>query len=122
MTFTHLLLVGFGGFFGAISRFSISQYMNNKYSFRIPVATMVINILGSFLLGLLLGIGLSQSTLLLLGTGFMGAFTTFSTFKLEGIQLHLNNKKKEFYIYNLLSYVGGILAAFLGIVLGQMIS
>ncbi len=119
MTLSHLLLVGVGGFLGAITRFAISQFITNKFSFRIPVATLVINVLGSFLLGLVIGFGVNQSVLLFLGTGCLGAFTTFSTFKLEGIQLHLNNRNKEFLMYIVVSYGAGILLAFLGIMIGQ---
>ncbi|KKI91697.1 hypothetical protein WQ54_13330 [Bacillus sp. SA1-12] len=122
MTLFHLLLVGVGGFFGAIARFSMSQFINKRFSFQIPISTLFINLLGSFLLGLIVGIGISEYALLLLGTGFMGTFTTFSTLKLEGIRLHLSKRKKEFYIYNLISYCGGILLAFLGIGMGQYIS
>lgn len=122
MNVLNILLVGIGGFFGAITRFSVSQFVNNRYSFRIPMATLMINILGSFLLGLMIGFGLNKLALLLLGTGFMGAFTTFSTFKLEGIQLHLNKRKKEFLMYNIISYGGGILLAFLGFKMGQFLA
>ncbi|MFC4402222.1 fluoride efflux transporter CrcB [Gracilibacillus xinjiangensis] len=116
---TSVLLVGLGGFFGAVSRYIVSQWMKKKFTSYLPVATLIVNLLGSFLLGLIIGSDLSNITILLLGTGFMGAFTTFSTFKLEAIQLHINNRKKECYIYQLIGYGGGIILAFLGIVLGE---
>ena len=56
----------------------------------------------------------------LLGTGFMGAFTTFSTFKLENIQLILNKKWNTQVIYLVLSYLLGISLAFLGVIIGKM--
>lgn len=117
MSIFQILLVGIGGFFGAISRFSVSQYISSKVSSPIPVGTLFINLLGSFLLGLLIGMDIEKSSSLLIGTGFMGAFTTFSTFTLEGVQLHLSNKRKEFLVYQLISYGGGILLAFIGMVL-----
>ncbi|MEH7884323.1 fluoride efflux transporter CrcB [Bacillus sp. JJ1609] len=120
MSMLNVFLVGLGGFFGAITRFSLSQYINKKFSFKIPIATLFINLLGSFLLGLIIGIGMRGSALLLIGTGFMGAFTTFSTFKLEGIQLHLEKRKKDFFIYNGVSYGGGILLAYIGLELGHI--
>lgn len=119
MSILNLLLVGVGGFFGAVTRFSVSQFINKKFTFKIPVATLFINLLGSFLLGLIIGMGIGGSTLLLVGTGFMGAFTTFSTFKLEGIQLHIGKRKKEFLLYNILSYGGGISLAFIGLEIGH---
>lgn len=122
MTLFNLFLVGVGGFFGSITRFSFSQSINSKSSFRIPVATLMINLLGSFLLGFMIGFGINKYAFLMLGTGYMGAFTTFSTFKFEGIQLYLNSRKKEFLIYNFMSYGGGLLLAFLGLKLGQFLT
>lgn len=118
MTVNHILMVGIGGFFGAISRFWISQAINKRIRPKIPVATLLINLLGSLLLGIMVGLGLNGNLFMLLGTGFMGAFTTFSTFKLEGIQLHIERRKKEFFLYNFFSYGGGILLAFIGLQLG----
>jgi fluoride exporter len=120
MSMLNVFLVGLGGFFGAISRYSVSQYINKKFSFKIPIATLFINLLGSFLLGLIIGMGIEGTALLLMGTGFMGAFTTFSTFKLEGIQLHIEKRKKDFFIYNGVTYCGGVLLAFIGLELGHL--
>ncbi|MCD7036335.1 fluoride efflux transporter CrcB [Metabacillus sp. GX 13764] len=113
-----LVLVASGGFFGAIARFSMSNLIKKKYPMRFPIATLVINLLGAFLLGFLIGKGVHQSWQLLLGTGFMGAFTTFSTFKLENIQLHADKKWKILTAYLLISYTFGILLAFLGMKVG----
>lgn len=119
MNMLNVFLVGVGGFFGAVSRFSVSQFINKKFSFTFPIATLFINLLGSFLLGLMIGLGIGGSAFLLMGTGFMGAFTTFSTFKLEGIQLHLEKRKRDFLIYNVVSYAGGILLAYIGLEVGH---
>ncbi|PLS14751.1 fluoride efflux transporter CrcB [Bacillus sp. M6-12] len=118
MTFIEVLLVGMGGFFGAVARYKMSQ-LNKKFFFHIPIGTLIINLAGSFLLGVILSTGLNHFSILLLGTGFMGAFTTFSTFNLEGVQLIMNKKKKEFILYNLISYGAGILLAFIGMEIGR---
>lgn len=120
MSMLNVFLVGIGGFFGAVSRFSVSQFINKKFSFKFPIATLFINLLGSFLLGLIIGVGIGGSAFLLMGTGFMGAFTTFSTFKLEGIQLHVEKRKQDFFIYNVASYAGGILLAYIGLEIGHL--
>lgn len=122
MGMLNVFLVGIGGFLGAISRYSVSQFINSRFSFRIPFATLFINLLGSFLLGFIIGLGITGSWLLLIGTGYMGAFTTFSTFKLEGIQLHIEKRKKDFSLYNGVSYGGGILLAYFGLQLGNLLS
>lgn len=85
------LLVATGGFFGAITRFAISNWFKKRNKTQFPLATFLINITGAFLLGYIIGNGVTTGWQLLLGTGFMGAFTTFSTFKLEAVQL-LNRK------------------------------
>lgn len=121
MSTFHVLLVGIGGFFGAISRLWVSQFISKWFVSGFPAATLVINLIGSLFLGIMVGSGMEGSLFMLLGTGFMGAFTTFSTFKLEAIQLQVDKRKKEFILYNVLSYGGGILFAFLGIELGVLL-
>jgi fluoride exporter len=120
MSIFTFLLVGTGGFFGAIARYSASQYFNKNHTLRLPAATLFVNILGSFLLGLLIGKGTGEMWSLLLGTGFLGSFTTFSTFKLEGIQLHVDKRRKDFILYIVICYGGGILLAFVGYEIGRL--
>ncbi|HDR7794348.1 TPA: fluoride efflux transporter CrcB [Bacillus luti] len=112
------LLVATGGFFGAVTRFAISNWFKKRNKTSFPIATFLINITGAFLLGCIIGNGMTTGWQLLLGTGFMGAFTTFSTFKLETIQL-LNRKKLYIsLLYVSMTYIIGILFAFLGIKIG----
>ena len=121
MTAAHILLVGFGGFFGAISRYSISKKLNDKSKLKLPLGTLTVNLLGAFLLGVITGAKADTMIALLLGTGFMGAFTTFSTLKLEMIQLHLSKYKKTFTLYTIISYCAGIILAYLGYLVGNFI-
>ncbi|MGE7888752.1 fluoride efflux transporter CrcB [Bacillus cereus] len=112
------LLVAAGGFFGAITRFAISNWFKKRNKTPFPIATFLINITGAFLLGYIIGNGITTGCQLLLGTGFMGAFTTFSTFKLESVQL-LNRKKLYiFLLYLSATYIIGIAFAFLGMKIG----
>jgi fluoride exporter len=83
------LLVGLGGFVGANARFVVARLVGAMFETRFPLGTFVINISGSFLLGVL-GTIVAQKVLpnseamrLALGVGFLGAFTTFSTFEFE---------------------------------------
>lgn len=88
-----MMAVAAGGFLGAVARFLVSIYLN-KASF--PYGTLVANVTGAFCLGWLLSMNVSDDVLLFFGTGFLGAFTTFSTWLLESA--HLPVKKALFYI------------------------
>jgi CrcB protein len=83
------LLVGFGGFLGAIARFLMARWVGVLVETRFPLGTLLINVSGSFLLGVI-GTMVAQKVFansdavrLALGVGFLGAFTTFSTFAFE---------------------------------------
>ncbi|WP_419880872.1 fluoride efflux transporter CrcB [Peribacillus sp. B-H-3] len=121
MTLFHLTMVGLGGFFGAISRYSLSKFINAKHSSSIPYGTMAVNLAGAFLLGFITGSQANLTLTLLLGTGFMGAFTTFSTLKLEIIQLHMKKYKKVLILYIVITYGAGILLAYLGYHIGGLL-
>ncbi|MED3623804.1 fluoride efflux transporter CrcB [Neobacillus thermocopriae] len=121
MTAVHILLVGLGGFFGAMARYFFSKKLNGIAPYRIPMGTLIVNLIGSFLLGIITGAQANAMIMLLLGTGFMGAFTTFSTFKLELIKLYLNKDNKNFLLYIIITYSAGMLLAYLGFVVGSFI-
>lgn len=111
----HWVLVGIGGVFGGISRFEIGRHIAQKFGSSFPLATLFINISGALLLGLITGIGAQNSAYLLLGDGFLGAFTTFSTFMFEGFHLFKNNRTADAFVYifgSLLLGVSGYLAGF----------
>jgi CrcB protein len=111
------LFVASGGCLGALCRFLVSQWLGRHYS-AFPIGTLAINLLGSFLLGWMSGFYVSEAWKLLFGTGFMGAFTTFSTFQWESVQMKQKKEKKKFIWYIGFSYSFGILCAFIGYVFG----
>lgn len=117
----NVLLVAIGGFFGAISRFGVNNWIKGRYNSDFPIATLMVNLIGSFLLGLLIGANLNHTWELLLGTGFLGAFTTFSTLKLDSILLRNNKQGKSMILYLGVSYTFGILLALIGIRMGMMV-
>ena len=88
-TLMPYLLVGLGGFIGANARFVVARLVGTLFETRFPLGTFVINISGSFLLGVLGTVVTqkvmpsSESMRLALGVGFLGAYTTFSTFEFE---------------------------------------
>ena len=73
------LLVALGALAGAPLRYVVGHYLDR----RMPWGTVLVNLLGSFLLGLFTGLGLSGDDMALLGTGFCGAFTTYSAFAVQ---------------------------------------
>ncbi|MFG6687131.1 fluoride efflux transporter CrcB [Mariniflexile sp. HNIBRBA6329] len=116
-----ILLVFFGGGFGSVLRYIIGKYLNNPEN-GIPYGTFLANILGSLLIGLILGFAakndsLTQNQTLLLATGFCGGFTTFSTFAYENHVFLKSGDFLSFATYTIASFVIGFLAVFLGMFL-----
>ena len=98
--------------FGALVRYLFSRY---NQAFKLPLGTLIANLLGCFLIGLFYNHVESKEVYAILATGFCGGLTTFSTLNDE-LQ-RLINDKKAFYSYLLLTYLLGFLAIFLGILL-----
>ena len=109
-----MIFVAIGGFFGAIARYSISECLKNKLKSPGYVATFFINFVGSFLLGLSIGLGINGEVQNFLCIGFLGAFTTFSTFSFEVVQLVENQKYRIAFLYLIGSLIFGILMATVG--------
>ncbi len=117
----QLFLVFVGGGFGSVLRFVIGKWLNNSEN-GIPYGTFAANIIGSLLIGIILGLAaknetLSQSQTLLLATGFCGGFTTFSTFAYENHMFLKSGDFTSFALYTIASFVVGFLAVFLGMYL-----
>lgn len=120
----EIIWVGAGSAIGGISRFAIGKWVSNLTSLSFPLSTFSINILGSFLIGLLLGIqnknAIAPSMLLFLSTGFCGGFTTFSTFSLENLSLIKQGNIGIAFFYMAVSLIFGLAAVYIGmIVIGE---
>ncbi|MCK7591424.1 fluoride efflux transporter CrcB [Subsaxibacter sp. CAU 1640] len=117
----QLLLVFVGGGIGSVLRFLVGKYLNNAET-GIPYGTFAANIIGSLLIGIILGLAVKQNTLsqnqiLFLATGFCGGFTTFSTFAYENHVFLKAGDFTSFAIYTVASFIVGFLAVFAGIFL-----
>ena len=78
---------------------------------------MLVNVIGSFLLGYFIGLGMKDQMYAFLGSGFCGAFTTFSTFQLETFQLFKNDRKWTALFYLFITYLIGLISVFGGFLL-----
>ncbi|MDA1016998.1 MAG: fluoride efflux transporter CrcB [Planctomycetota bacterium] len=84
----QITIVGCGGCFGAISRMLVTDFVRRKFPAHPFLGTLAVNVLGCFLIGVLLGLIARESPLrLLLITGFLGSLTTFSTFGMDSVAL-----------------------------------
>ncbi len=99
MTPLLLLLVFAGGGAGAACRYGVSRFVGTRYAGAFPLTTFLINVTGCFALGLLAGLLAAthrdQAALTnLLATGFLGGYTTFSTYALEGVLLYTDGRPR----------------------------
>ena len=110
------LIVGVGGFLGAVARYGVSEYMTTE---NFPYGTFIVNLLGSFILGFLLfhqmaAGGISHEWRLFLCVGILGAFTTMSAFSAETFGM-LEQQESVKAMGNIIMNVGGsIVAVFIG--------
>jgi CrcB protein len=113
-----IFLIGLGGSLGAISRYIVGQWISRRCNSVYPFGTWIINITGSFLLGAMVGLHLSHQlpdpVWLLIGVGFLGAFTTFSTFGYETLELMWKGCTVQAFGYVLSSVIVSLFAAWIG--------
>ncbi len=119
------VLVGVGGFLGANARYLTARWVDTLVAGRFPLGTFVINTSGSFLLGLVGGVlatwlvPQADNVRLALGVGFLGAFTTFSTFEMETHALFEDGVWLTALTNIVASVVLGLLAVRLGLVVAK---
>ncbi len=102
------------GALGAVARFRVDRVVSARRPSDFPLGTLVVNLSGSFALGVLVGVSLTGRALLVFGTGFLGGYTTFSTWMVESERLAEDGELRLMWI-NLLGSMGlGVLAAGLG--------
>ena len=115
------LWLALAGGVGAVARFMLDGAVRRRWPTDFPFATLVINVTGSFALGVLAGAGAAQrmgpETLLIAGTGFLGGYTTFSTASLETVRLLHNREPLRAVLYGLGGAALCLLAAWGGTLL-----
>src|SRR5512146_56385 len=120
----RLLLICLGGAIGTAARYGVSLWAREAIGPGFPYGTLAVNVIGSFLLAVIMYVGtntelISPTTRLVLGTGVMGGFTTYSSFNYETIQL-FQERSIRFGVINLFATVlGCFVAGWLGLALAR---
>ncbi|MGZ3681117.1 MAG: fluoride efflux transporter CrcB [Ktedonobacterales bacterium] len=119
----RVLLVALGGALGASTRYLLGMWIQTRVGPDFPWGTFVINVTGSFLIGIVLGLvnagTLSAEARLFLAVGVLGGYTTFSSFSYETLEL-LGDGNIQAFLFNAIGQlVAGLLAVYLGIVLSR---
>ena len=120
------LVVMVGGAIGAVSRFLAGSLIVRFYSASFPLGTFVINVTGSFLIGVLMTLFLNRPAVdahwrLFLVTGVLGGYTTFSSFEWEALTTLRGGAEPIAFLYLCSSVVAGLVAAWLGLLIANRV-
>lgn len=119
------LWVALGGAAGAAARYGVAQWAGARWGWTFPWGTLVVNVTGSLAIGLLMalliGRGADPAYRLLLVTGFLGGYTTFSAFSLETLSLLETRRYGEAALYIGGSVLLGLVACFAGLAVGRLL-
>jgi CrcB protein len=120
-----ILAIGIGSCLGGISRYLLAQFIQNKFLATFPYGTLVVNLLGCFLIGIIFGLSergnFTMVWRLFLVTGFLGGFTTFSSFSNETVGMLRDGQIWSAFTYISISVLAGLLATFTGISLIKLL-
>ena len=122
----QIIAIMLGGGVGALMRYLVSGMVNNKIDSNFPFGTLTVNVIGSFLMGFLAmwlveKLGLNSLLRLAIFVGFLGAFTTFSTFSMETLNLFKEDLPIRALLNMLLNVSFTVLAVWLGACLGKQL-
>ena len=120
-----VVMVGLAGALGALSRYLLGRFVAEHISAQFPLGTLIINVSGAFVIGLLFALAghkiISSAQQLVFATGYLGGFTTFSTMSWEGVQLVRGGNTGAGFLYLGGSLLLGLIAATAGMVLGGLL-
>lgn len=120
------LAVAFGGTLGAISRYAVVMFAQNIWGLKFPYGTLIVNTLGSFLAGLFITLLVGRFSAeeywrLFFFTGFLGAFTTFSSFAAESMFMFESGQWLKLFTNILVNNIGSLIMVLLGTFLARYI-
>lgn len=126
LSLPQILVIMLGGSLGALMRFIISSSVTEKIGSDFPYGTLTVNVLGSFAMGFLAmflveRMGLDPLLRLGIFVGFLGAFTTFSTFSMETLNLFEQGESLRALVNMFINVSLSVLAVWLGVILGKQI-
>lgn len=126
LTSVQILVIMLGGGLGALMRFIVSSSVTEKLGSNFPYGTLTVNVLGSFIMGFLAmflveRMGLDPLLRLGIFVGFLGAFTTFSTFSMETLNLFEQGESLRALMNMFISVILSVLAVWLGVLAGKTI-
>jgi len=120
-----ILLIGIGSFIGGIARYLLSLFIQNKFLSTFPFGTLGVNIVACFLIGIVFGLSergnFNMEWRLFLATGFLGGFSTFSSFSNETVGLLRDGQMWQAFTYIMCSIVICLVATFAGISLIKLL-
>lgn len=109
------LAVGLGGALGSLARYGIGRFLGRRVAGTFPWGTLTVNLVGAFLMGLLGRLHPETGWVLLLGTGFLGGLTTFSTWMVESLRLMEEGEFRQGFLNVAGTLLVGMLAYRLGL-------
>jgi CrcB protein len=120
---TNIVIIAIGGALGAVTRYGIALWVGQRWGRSFPLGTFVINVSGSFLVGLLMTLLAERFTVnpqwrLLLVVGFLGAYTTFSTFEYETGALLKDGE----WTFAMLNVILSVVMGFIGLKFGEIVA
>ncbi|MBA2681752.1 MAG: fluoride efflux transporter CrcB [Ktedonobacteraceae bacterium] len=128
MTGTSLLLLlgtGLAGALGALARYLLGRFVAERTGTSFPVGTLLINVTGAFVIGVLFALStrklLSPTLYVILATGFLGGYTTFSTMSWESVQLIRGGSARGSVVYLGSNVVLGFAGATVGLLIGRVL-
>lgn len=124
---TKYVMVAIGGAAGAVARFALGAYVGNRMGTRFPYGTLIINCSGCFLIGVIMTLLTGRSQFnpnwrFLIPIGFIGAYTTFSTFEYETLLSLQDGDLATAALNIVLSVVVGFIAVWLGVITGRVLA
>jgi len=121
----QIILIGFGGAIGALSRYTLSNLISKSFQTNFPLGTLGVNLIGCFLIGIIWQFSehysIEKNLRLFFFLGLLGAFTTFSTFGLESLHLFKDGYMKSALLNIFLNNILGIVLVLLGIYIYKII-